>query len=189
MTSVVGILMAGMFASCGNNSAEKSDSTDSTNETATRGIKQAEWGESDGQKVHLFTLTNKDGIQVQISDYGATITSWIAPDAKGNKNSVVLGYNNLQGYLAHPPYFGATIGRYGNRIGDAKFTLDGKTYNLAANNGKNHLHGGLKGFDKVVWTASPLNDGEPSLTLNYTSKDNEEGYPGNLNSFSYIFLV
>ncbi len=130
--------------------------------------------------MYLYTLTNDKGNQVKISNYGGTITSWVSPDKSGNKSSIVLGFNELQGYLNHPPYFGATVGRYGNRIANGKFTLDGKTYNLATNDGKNHLHGGLKGFDKVVWDASPLQNDQPSLTLNYVSKDNEEGYPGNL---------
>jgi aldose 1-epimerase len=182
--------MAGIFSSCGNNSDSKNETSDSastTNNTDTTdmnkpGIHQTDWGESDDKKVHLFTLVNNNGVQVKITNYGGTITSWVAPDSKGNKSSIVLGFNELAGYLAKPspPYFGATIGRYGNRIADAKFTLDGNTYTLAANNGKNHLHGGEKGFDKVVWEASPLNAGTPSLTLNYTSIDGEEGYPGNL---------
>lgn len=144
------------------------------------GIQQADWGEHDGKKVYLYTLTNKNGTQVKISNYGGTITSWIAPDNKGNKSDIVLGFNDLKGYRANSPFFGATVGRYGNRIADAKFTLDGKTYKLAANNGKNSLHGGLKGFDKVVWDAAPISDTTSSLTLNYLSKDGEEGFPGNL---------
>lgn len=179
----LGILLAGILASCSNNSSNKNESTDSTSTTTTTmktGIQQADWGESDGKKVYLYTLTNKNGEQVQISNYGGTITSWVTPDNKGNKSSIVLGFNELKGYLAHPPFFGATVGRYGNRIANAKFTLNGKTYKLAANDGKNSLHGGLKGFDKMVWDAAPLADNTPSLTLNHLSKDGEEGYPGNL---------
>ena len=177
-------LLSLMIVSCGNdNSKNGSDTTknDTTkNDVMKTGIQQADWGESDGKKVYLYTLTNKNGAQVKISNYGGTITSWVTPDNKGNKSSIVLGFNELKGYLAHPPYFGATVGRYGNRIANAKFTLNGKTYKLAANNGKNSLHGGLKGFDKVVWDAAPLADNTPSLTINYLSKDGEEGYPGNL---------
>lgn len=173
-----------MITSCGNdNSKNGSDTTknDTTkNDVMKTGIQQADWGESDGKKVYLSTLTNKNGAQVKISNYGGTITSWVTPDNQGNKSSIVLGFNELKGYLAHPPYFGATVGRYGNRIANAKFTLNGKTYKLAANNGKNSLHGGLKGFDKMVWDAAPLADNTPSLTLSYLSKDGEEGYPGNL---------
>lgn len=180
-----GVLVAGALVSCSNNpnKNESADSTSTTNNTTTTmktGIQQADWGEHDGKKVYLYTLTNKNGVQVSISNYGGTITSFVAPDNKGNKSSIVLGFDNLKGYLAHPPFFGATVGRYGNRIADGKFTLDGKTYTLAKNNGKNALHGGLKGFDKVVWDAAPLDQNTPSLTINYLSKDGEEGYPGNL---------
>lgn len=182
----LGILIAGVLTSCSNNGTNKNESSDSTKTTTTTtttmkaGIQQSDWGESDGKKVYLYTLTNKNGAQVKISNYGGTITSWVTPDSKGNKSSIVLGFNELKGYLAHPPYFGATIGRYGNRIAKGRFTLDGKTYKLAVNNNANALHGGLKGFDKVVWDAAPLADNTQALTLNYLSKDGEEGYPGNL---------
>ncbi len=182
----LGILIAGILTSCSNNGTNKNESSDSTKTTTTTtttmktGIQQSDWGESDGKKVYLYTLTNKNGAQVKISNYGGTITSWVTPDSKGNKSSIVLGFNELKGYLAHPPYFGATIGRYGNRIAKGRFTLNGKTYKLAVNNNANALHGGLKGFDKVVWDAAPLADNTPALTLNYLSKDGEEGYPGNL---------
>jgi aldose 1-epimerase len=178
------LLLTLMITSCGNdNSKNGSDTTknDTTkNDVMKTGIQQADWGESDGKKVYLYTLTNTNGAQVKISNYGGTITSWVTADSKGNKSSIVLGFNELKGYLAPPPFFGATVGRYGNRIANAKFTLNGKTYKLAANNGKNSLHGGLKGFDKMVWDAAPLADNTPSLTLSYLSKDGEEGYPGNL---------
>ena len=177
------ILVTSVLASCSNNSSNKNESSDTTKNTSATmktGIQKSEWGEFDGKKVYLYTLTNGNGDMVKISNYGGIITSWITPDSKGNKSSIVLGFNDLKGYLAHPPYFGATVGRYGNRIANAKFTLDGKTYKLAANNGKNSLHGGLKGFDKVVWDAAPLTDSTPVLTLNYLSKDGEEGFPGNL---------
>lgn len=147
-----------------------------------KGITQKDWGKTNGKQVHLFTLTNAHGVQVSISDYGGTITSFTAPDKNGKKENIVLGFDNLDGYLAKPPYFGATVGRYGNRISDGKFTLDGKTYSLAANNGKNHLHGGNVGFDKVVWTAGNISEDNPQLMLTYLSKDGEEGYPGNLTS-------
>lgn len=179
-----GLMLTGAMVSCSNNGSNKDKSTDSTSTTTTTtmktGIQQSDWGEYDGKKVYLYTLTNKNGVQVKISNYGGTITSWVTPDSKGNKSSIVLGFNELKGYLAHPPYFGATVGRYGNRIANGKFTLDGKTYKLAINNGKNALHGGLKGFDKVVWDVAPLAENTPSLTLSYLSKDGEEGYPGNL---------
>jgi aldose 1-epimerase len=144
------------------------------------GVQQADWGETDGKKVYLYTLTNKNGMELKISNYGGTVTSWRVPDKSGNKTNIVLGFDSLSGYLAKPPYFGATIGRYGNRIANGQFKIDNNTYKLATNNGKNHLHGGEKGFDKVVWEAAPLDAGSSSLTLNYLSKDGEEGYPGNL---------
>ena len=172
------ILSASLFTSCGNNENKAAAASDST--TVKTGIVQSDWGETDGKKVFLYTLTNSKGTQVKISNYGGTITSWVTADKNGGKSSIVLGFDKLDGYLEKPPYFGATIGRYGNRIANAKFTLEGKTYTLAANNGKNHLHGGLKGFDKVVWDAAAIADSVPSLTLNYVSKDGEEGYPGNL---------
>lgn len=178
-----GILITGVLTSCSNNSTNNKETTDSTKTTTSimkTGIQQADWGESDGKKVYLYTLTNKNGSQVKISNYGGTITSWVTADSKGNKSNIVLGFNELKGYLAHPPYFGATIGRYGNRIAKGRFTLDGKTYKLAVNNNANALHGGLKGFDKVVWDPSPLTENTPALTINYLSKDGEEGYPGNL---------
>lgn len=183
VNSALGILMAGVFTSCGNNSSnsETTETSDSTFANVIHaGIQQSDWGESDGKKVFLYTLTNEKGTQVKISNYGGTITSFVTPTKTGASSSIVLGFDELAGYLAHPPYFGATIGRYGNRIANAQFTLDGKTYKLTANDGKNSLHGGLKGFDKVVWDASPLDTSKPALTLNYLSKDGEEGYPGNL---------
>ncbi len=143
-------------------------------------ITKADWGETDSKPVYLYTLKNKNGDEVKISTYGATVTSWIVADNRQGKSNIVLGFDSLSGYMAKPPYFGATIGRYGNRIANAKFKIDTTTYQLAANNGKNHLHGGNKGYDKVVWDAKPAADSSASLTLTYLSKDGEEGYPGNL---------
>ncbi|MFZ9661291.1 MAG: aldose epimerase family protein, partial [Chitinophagaceae bacterium] len=120
------------------------------------------------------------GDEVKITTYGGIVTSWITADKEGNRSSVVLGFDSLSGYLAKPPYFGALIGRYGNRIGKGTFKIDTATYHLATNNGVNHLHGGVKGFDKVVWDATIPSDTIASLTLHYLSKDGEEGYPGNL---------
>jgi len=171
------MLLTGI-ASCGEN---KQPSTENTETMSKPGVSSKDWGEVDGKKVQLYSLTNNNGVTVTISNYGGTVTSWVTPDKHGNKSSVIIGMDSLSEYLKKPPYFGALIGRYGNRIGDAKFTLDGKTYQLAANNGKNSLHGGNKGFDKVVWDATPGTDStKPSLTLSYLSKDGEEGYPGNL---------
>lgn len=140
---------------------------------------QKEWGQVDGKKVYLFTLKNEKGDEVKITNYGGIVTSWITADKSGKKSNVVIGYDSLSRYQEKNPYFGAIIGRYANRIGNATFKIDTATYHLAANDGKNSLHGGLKGFDKVVWDAS-WNDTTNALTLKYESKDGEEGYPGNL---------
>ena len=133
---------------------------------------------NDGRDVHLYTLSNSNGIEVQITNYGGIITSLKTPDREGNIENIVLGFDNLDNYLAGHPYFGALIGRYANRIANARFELDGEEYILAANSGNNHIHGGEKGFDKVLWDAEISDDG--SLELNYLSEDGEEGYPGNL---------
>lgn len=147
---------------------------------STKAVTVQEWGQADGKKVFLYTLTNAKGNSVSITNYGGIVTAWNTPDNKGVKKNIVVGFDSLSGYLGTHPYFGALIGRYGNRIGDAKFTLDGTTYQLAANNGKNHLHGGHKGYDKVVWEVKPVVDSVASLSLSYHSPDGEEGYPGNL---------
>jgi len=154
--------------------------TEETQASATaKAVTKQDFGQADGKPVYLFTLTNKSGTQVKITNYGGIVTSWVAPDKSGVNSSIVLGFDSLSGYLAKPPYFGALVGRYGNRIAKGKFKIGDTTYTLATNNGKNHLHGGLKGFDKQVWDASMV-DSIPALTLNYVSKDGEEGYPGNL---------
>jgi aldose 1-epimerase len=135
----------------------------------------------DGKRVEVFTLKNSKGAEAKISNYGGIVISLKMPDKNGNYEDIVLGYDNLEGYLKDTPYFGALIGRYGNRIAKGRFTLDGREYKLAVNNGPNALHGGLKGFDKVVWTPRLLVSLEgPSLELSYLSPDGEEGYPGNL---------
>jgi len=151
-------------------------------------VSQAPFGKTpDGTPVEIYTLRNSKGMQARIMTYGGIVQSLKVPDKNGKFDDVVLGFDNLDGYVRDSyvkacPYFGALIGRYGNRIGGAKFTLEGQTYTLAANNGPNSLHGGLKGFDKVVWQAKSLlaADG-PALELTYLSKDGEEGFPGNLN--------
>ena len=136
----------------------------------------------DGTAVDAFTLTNADGASVTAISYGAIITSLKVPDRHGKLDDVVLGYDTLDGYLKGGAYFGAVIGRYGNRTGGAQFTLDGQTYKLAANNGPNSLHGGLKGFDKVVWKGEPFErDGDAGVVFTYTSPDGDEGFPGTLN--------
>jgi len=136
---------------------------------------------ADGKQVDLYKLTNANGLEARIMTYGGVVVSLRVPDRQGNLGDVVLGYDQLDGYLKKGAYFGAIIGRYGNRIGHGRFSLEGHEYKLAQNNGENHLHGGLIGFDKVIWngTENPANDGV-SLKLMYLSKDGEEGYPGNL---------
>lgn len=135
----------------------------------------------DGTTAHLYTLTNDRGIKVAITDYGGIIVSLHTPDRNGQSGDIVLGFDNLEAYLKGHPYFGAIIGRYGNRIARGRFILDGKEYKLATNNGPNHLHGGLKGFDKVLWQARPFQGSDRAgLVLYYLSADGEEGYPGNL---------
>ena len=136
----------------------------------------------DGQPVELYTLRNSKGAEATIMTYGGIVTTLKMPDNKGQYADIVLGYDNLDGYLKVSPYFGALIGRYGNRIGGAKFTLEGQTYNLATNDGPNCLHGGNRGFDKVVWKVVQADVGPqgPELELSYYSKDGEEGFPGNL---------
>ena len=131
--------------------------------------------------IHKFVISNMNGMEVSVINFGGIITSLKSRDSKGNYEDIVLGFNNLSQYEDESPYFGAIIGRYGNRISEGKFTLDGKTYNLAVNNDINHLHGGLKGFDKAVWDAvQEVTDSSASLILKYISQDMEEGYPGNL---------
>lgn len=134
----------------------------------------------DGSKADLYTLTNSNGMEVKITNYGGTITSLTAPDKDGKFENVTLGYETVEDYVAGSPYFGAIIGRYGNRIAGGKFSIGDSTYQLPLNDGSNSLHGGEKGFDKVLWTATPVDGEEPQLKLNYTAKDGEQGYPGNL---------
>lgn len=145
------------------------------------GYKKENFGTADGKKVEIYTLTNSKGVEARITTYGATLVSLKVPDNKGAFADVVLGYDTVDGYINDTAYFGATIGRYGNRIAKGKFTLDGKVYSLAVNNGENHLHGGPKGFHKRIWKAKPYADANGiNLELTYTSRDGEESYPGKL---------
>lgn len=143
--------------------------------------KQAFGTTADGQEIDLHTLTNQHGMEVGIIDYGGTVVCLKAPDRNGKTADVVLGFDSIEGYLKAHPFFGVLVGRYGNRIAKGRFTLNGVEYKLATNNGENHLHGGIKGFDKAVWKARDVSDGQSQrLELTYLSKDGEEGYPGNL---------
>ncbi len=144
-------------------------------------IARTNFGSVDGQPVFLYTLKNHNGTEVAITNYGATIVSLKTPDRTGRFADIVLGFDDLAGYRGKNPYFGATVGRYANRIAKGRFTLAGKEYRAPVNNGPNALHGGLRGFDKRVWEAKPRTDSHGAhLTCTYLSKDGEEGYPGNL---------
>ncbi|HWR36223.1 MAG TPA: aldose epimerase family protein [Clostridia bacterium] len=136
---------------------------------------------AEGAEVSLYVLTNKNGVEAAITNFGGALVSLKAPDRTGKLGDVILGYENVDGYVNDTFFFGGTIGRYGNRIKQGQFKLNGTTYTLAKNNGANHLHGGVKGFNKVLWEAKDVSTADvPALQLSYTSKDGEEGYPGNL---------
>jgi aldose 1-epimerase len=143
--------------------------------------KQAFGKMPDGTPVDLYTLTNANGLEAKITTYGGAVVSLLAPDQSGKLDDVVLGLETLEEYIEKSLYFGCITGRYANRIAQGKFTLNDVEYTLAQNDGENHLHGGLKGFDKVVWAAQEISsDDGVGLKLTYLSKDGEEGYPGNL---------
>lgn len=178
------LLLIGMtlfLMSCGGEKKEQTESTEDSTAVESL-VSQEPFGSmQDGQNVTLYTLKNKNGIEMGVINYGGIITTLKTPDKEDNYEDIVLGYDSLEEYIQNNPYFGAIIGRFGNRIADAKFSLDGKEYQLAANDGSNHLHGGIKGFDKVYWDIEVLDSvNEPSLKLSYLSPDGEEGYPGNL---------
>ncbi|MBM3876284.1 MAG: galactose mutarotase [Verrucomicrobia bacterium] len=149
---------------------------------AKRGITRTPFGKTaDGKAVDLYTVVNKNGLTAKLTTYGATLTEMHTPDRGGTFADVTLGFDNLEAYLKGHPFFGCTTGRYANRIAKGEFKLDGKTYTLAKNNGPNHLHGGIKGFDKQVWHAGPFEKArELSVVFTYVSPDGEEGYPGTL---------
>lgn len=158
---------------------ENKESGMNSEQSSKTAIQKENYGTTaDGEQVELFTLTNAKGMEVKIITYGGRITSLKAPDKTGDLENVVLGFDSLEQYTKDNPFFGALIGRFGNRIAKAKFSLDGKEYGLAQNDGENHLHGGERGFDKVVWNAEEA--GDNALKLTYTSEDMEEGYPGTL---------
>ncbi len=164
-----------------NNEQNSSMEKDTTNTMVHAAITEKPFGDYEGKAVTEYTLSNASGMQVSVINYGGTITKLLVPGKDGKPGDVVLGFNSFDGYLQKGnPYFGCLVGRYANRIADAKFTLDGKTYTLAANNDDNSLHGGNKGFDKAYWNIEKQ-PGDSSLRLTYQSRDGEEGYPGTLN--------
>ena len=171
MALVLGFLT---MTSCNSNNAK-----DAGDQKA--GIEKAAYGQlPDGHTADLFTLRNANGMTAKITNYGGILTELIVPDKDGKMEDVTLGRDSLASYVENNPFFGALVGRYGNRIAKGRFTLDGKEYSLFINNMGNALHGGKKGFDKVLWTATPVDGDEPALKLQYTAKDMEEGFPGNL---------
>ena len=149
--------------------------------TGNESLKAAGISVSDFDDIRLFTLSNESGVKVDVTNYGATVTSIVVPDREGNMSDVALGYGSVEQYMnaVVRPYFGSIVGRYGNRIAEGRFTIDGKEYQLAINDGPNHLHGGHIGFDKVVWDAKI--DDQGGVVFSYLSKDGDQGYPGNLN--------
>lgn len=182
---IIGSVLALATNGCGkpasNGPAAPSDAPPPTAEAHTTMSREPFGTLPDGTAVELFTLRNASGMEVKVTNYGGIITELKVPDRNGNIEDVTLGYSSLEGYLESSPYFGALIGRYGNRIAKAQFELDGKTYKLPANDGPNTLHGGQKGFDKVVWQADPFErEGERGVIFTYTSADGEEGFPGTL---------
>ncbi|WP_224995360.1 aldose epimerase family protein [Cesiribacter sp. SM1] len=179
------LLCSLLFGWACSGSSENNQDAQSTADTVqnTSSVSRSDFGKmQDGTTVDLYTLTNANGTEVKITNYGGIITSLRVADKNDSLEDVVLGFDNLEGYLQEGvPYFGAIVGRYGNRIANAQFVLDGQTYKLAANDGPNHLHGGVRGFDKVLWQAESF-EGEEGVgvKLRHLSKDGEEGYPGNL---------
>ena len=145
-------------------------------------MKKQSFGQTaDGEPIDVYKLTNRNGIEMQVLSYGGIVMSLKTPDRTGKLSDIVLGFDHIDDYLNHNPYFGALIGRYGNRIADGKFSLQGHDFQLTRNNGDNHLHGGWRGFDKVIWTVQQTGSlTGVSLAMSYISKDGEEGYPGNL---------
>lgn len=171
--SVLGTLVAGiLLLACAGPAPEPQSQRD---------LSAAEFGSLDGQPVTLFTLTNRGGAKVGIVEYGGIVVSLEVPDRDGNLGDVVLGFDSLEDYVADTPYFGAITGRYANRIAGGRFEIDGEAYSLPVNNGPNSLHGGVKGFDKVIWKGEPTPDGD-GVAFRYVSADGEEGYPGQLSS-------
>jgi aldose 1-epimerase len=180
--SILPILLV-LLGGCQNNASQgEQPSSEEATETVSFTIDQMPFGALDGQEVTLYKLSASNGFSVDITNYGGTVTAIRTPDKDGQMGNVVLGFNDLDGYLQdRNPYFGCLVGRYANRIANAQFTLNGATYNLAANDNGNTLHGGEQGFDKRIWSAETnITDEAAELILTYVSEDGEEGYPGKL---------
>jgi aldose 1-epimerase len=178
------VIMPVIFAYCGKKPGTRDTEDIKKGETTKMSIIKSDFGKTkEGQPVDLYTLTNTNGMTGKITNYGGIVTSLLVQDKNSQLDDVVLGFDSLDKYLEGHPYFGAVVGRYGNRIAKGKFTLNGIEYQLATNNGENHLHGGIKGFDKVVWNAEIVKkENQVGVKLSYLSKDGEEGYPGNLSA-------
>ena len=182
------ILALAGIAACTSSQRERSEPASPA--AASPAIATAPFGKVGDTPVQIYTLTNKGGIVAKITNYGAIVTELHVPDRTGRLGDVVAGFESLDGYLKPPPYFGAIVGRVANRIANAEFTLEGTHYALAANDKPHHLHGGMQGWDKVLWSATPIEtvDG-PSLQLTYISKDGEEGYPGTVTAHTVYTLT
>lgn len=179
-TCIAGLICFALVnVQCKNENKEQPEDVDQSAQQDNPIMKKDYGSTPDGELVEQYTLRNGNGMEVEIITYGGRITSLKTPDKEGNFDNVVLGFDSIGDYTKDNPYFGALIGRYGNRIAKGEFTLDGQTYSLPKNDGENHLHGGEKGFDKVVWQAEE-GDEDNSLKLTYISQDMEQGYPGRL---------
>ncbi|MEZ5351939.1 MAG: aldose epimerase family protein [Bryobacteraceae bacterium] len=185
--------LAAILLSCGGETKTENPQPESKAEPAAakgdgKGVAKGGFGTMSGHAVDLYTLANGKGFEAKISTRGGVVVSLLAPDKAGKYEDVVLGFDTPEGYEKENPYFGALIGRYGNRIAKGRFVLNNVEYRLAVNNGENHLHGGLQGFDKRLWSARALAGENPALELTYVSRDGEEGYPGNL-SVKVVYTV
>lgn len=183
------LVAAAVFALAGRHAGAAKPQSSKKSE-AKASIEKAPFGQVDGKSVDIYTLTNTKGMVARITNYGAIVTSLLVPDRNGTLGDVVLGFDNVNDYVEKSPYFGAIVGRVANRIANATFQLEGKTYKLAANNPPHHLHGGKKGWDKVIWIAEPKETAKgPSLKLTHVSPDGEEGYPGTVTATAIYTLT
>lgn len=179
---ILAVAALAAFTACTNNKESEAEMVESVTEVV--------WGKTpDGQEAKLFTLVNANGMEVKISNYGGKIISWTAPDKDGNFVNINAGLKTIEEYYGGANYFGALIGRFGNRIGGAKFTLDGTEYTLDQNNGPNSLHGGKMGFDKLLWSGEIVEAENPTLKLTLTSPDGDGGYPGTVNVTVHYTLM